>query len=263
MGELSPFPIWKTNPTAPQAQTQGYELPAPSMICWSTWSDWPIGQKLQISARHPGSRMSRRSPREGPASDVSWGPAVWNQTNDSLQWTLASTDVWTKGRMVWLVGLDCSFHEIFHFFPILKFVSFYFLVFSCILFYSWWEEEAWRCRGQMRRDWEWMGSRFMMWNKNRIFFFKKENDRGRYMATSQQQGWARKLLSNLGMVSGAFGPWLWCYFHCNARIYFMLNKLVKIPSGSEVWILSQTTHMFPWVQWFQNEQHGTKGQLSW
>ena len=41
-------------------------------------------------------RLSKRGPSEGPVSIEEQKPEASNQTNDSLQQTLASKSVWTK-----------------------------------------------------------------------------------------------------------------------------------------------------------------------
>lgn len=86
-----------------------------------------------------GVRLSRKSPSGHPAS-------IRGLESDSLKWTLASRDVWTKDYTVWLVGLLCSFYDtIFKLSPIFIF-SFCFLFFllNFVLFV---EVQGWRMDG--------------------------------------------------------------------------------------------------------------------
>ena len=58
-------------------------------------------EHVKGSTTQDNDRIYKRSPSEVP-SMVEHKPEASNQTNDSLQWTLTSQDVWTKGSTVWL-----------------------------------------------------------------------------------------------------------------------------------------------------------------
>jgi hypothetical protein len=73
---------------------------------------------------------------------------------DSLQWTFASKDVWTKGYTVWHTVTQCNFHtEMFCLFCCCCFSSFAFYLFIYILFSL--EGEVARVEG-WRDEWDWV-----------------------------------------------------------------------------------------------------------
>jgi hypothetical protein len=82
------------------ASTQTLSWPIPksstSVICWNTGK----GQSCKISMTRGNSRVSQRHPSADPVLTVPQKPEPSSQANDSLQWTCASQDVWTKGCAV-------------------------------------------------------------------------------------------------------------------------------------------------------------------
>ena len=68
-------------------------------------------------------RISERSPSEDPVLFVLQKPEASNQTNDSLQRTFASEDVWAKGCTVGHAMTDSRFHHKMVFCLVCLFVS--------------------------------------------------------------------------------------------------------------------------------------------
>ena len=78
------------------------------------------GQLSCFTTQGSNRMITRRKPGEDPILMMSQKPEISNQTNDSLQWTFASEDVWTEGHTVVHPVTYSSFHDgmlsLFHFF---------------------------------------------------------------------------------------------------------------------------------------------------
>jgi hypothetical protein len=64
-------------------------------------------------------------------------PEALNQSNDSLQWTFASKDVWTEEYIVGHTVTYYSFHNTIMF--CFVFIYFYFYFYFCIFFCGGWK----------------------------------------------------------------------------------------------------------------------------
>ena len=115
-------------------------------------------QSCRISMTQGNNRITGRSPGK---DSVWWNRSQMdplNQTNDSLQWTFASEDVWAERYTVVHTVTHNSFPN--EMFSMLCFVLFGFFVFHFIL-------GGCKCRGWiqvMRR----VGLGYMMWNSQRV-----------------------------------------------------------------------------------------------